>query len=415
MTLTLEEIARRFGGGDHSIFAPSSSSMWLSCPGSLIPNLMAPDNAGEDAAVGTIFHEIMEAWNRSGERPDHLVGEERSAKAGGVTYLITIDDEMMEYAADCRRWIEPLVPHILGVEWKVDFSYVTPLPRQRGTADLVALKDDVLYVRDWKYGKGVRVYAEQNTQLMLYAYGAYAALYRQQADRVDSINVGIGQPRLGVFEDWTLSLDDLLVWINRVARPGAHAAWDLDAPRSPSPRACQWCKVRGDCPALLAQTTALVDASFDDMDDMDDSPRDPKTMSTESLAKVKRWRKTVEAWLADAEVELTRRVAAGETGHGFKMAQGRSRRAWKNTAVVEQVLRHIGVPESELVSRTLISPNQAESVLKAHGVGGSEQRNLLAVLVHRPPGKPTLVEDRDPRPALTASADGDLFDIGEET
>jgi hypothetical protein len=50
-------------------------------------------------------------------------------------------------------------------------------------------------------------------------------------------------------------------------------------------------------------------------------------------------------------------------------------------------------------------------VLKAHGIGGAEQKNLLAVLVHRPPGKPTLVEDSDPRPALPAPADGAFDDI----
>lgn len=408
MTLTLEGLARRFGGGAHSVFAPSSSSMWLNCPGSLIPNLLAPDNAGEDAALGTVFHEIMEEWNRSGERPDHMVGEERSAEAGGITYLIAIDDEMMEYAADCRRWIEPLVPRIIGVEWKVDFSYLTPLPGQRGTADLVALKGDVLYIRDWKYGRGVRVYAEQNAQLMLYALGAYSALAREQQEEIVEVNVGIAQPRLGVFEDWTVSIDDMQAWARDVARPAAHAAWSLDAPRNPSPKACQWCKVRGSCSALAAQTTALVDASFEDLSD---EPRDPKTMTTEALAKVKRWRKTVEAWFADAEAELQRRVEAGETGYGFKMAQGRSRRTWKNPAVVERVLKRLGVPEREILTRELLSPNQAESVLKAHGIGGAEQKNLLAVLVHRPPGKPTLVEDKDPRPALPAPADGAFDDL----
>jgi hypothetical protein len=405
---TLDEIARRYGGGGHSIFAPSASAMWLNCPGSLIPNLLAPDNAGEDAAVGTVFHEVMETWNRTNERPDYLVGEQRTAEAGGTKYIITIDDEMLEYAADCRRWIAPLVPHIIGVEWKVDFSALTPLPRQRGTADLVARKEHTLYIRDWKYGKGVRVYAEQNTQLMLYAYGAYSALSEREQDWIDRINVGIAQPRLGVFEDWTIGIEALLTWANGVAKPAARAAWRLDAPRKPSPKACQWCKVRGSCSALAQQTTVLVDASFEDLSD---EPRDPKTMTTAALAKVKRWRKTVEAWFADAEAELQRRVEAGETGHGFKMAQGRSRRAWKNERVTETVLKRLGLPEGKIIIRELLSPNQAEAVLKAHGIGGAEQKNLLAVLVHRPPGKPTLVEDSDPRPALPAPADGAFDDI----
>ncbi len=404
----LADIARRFGDGAHSIFAPSSSAMWLSCAGSLIPNLLAPDNAGVDAATGTVFHEVMETWLKSGERPGHLIGQTRKAEAGGDTYVIHIDEEMLEFAGDCVQWVAD-IPKPWVIETKVDFSDLTPVPRQRGTADFQAYcrRTRTLFVRDWKYGLGVKVFATGNTQGRLYAWGAYNDIGFDMP--VDQVSIGIGQPRLEHFDIEVVPIKELRDFA-RFAKERAHAAWSLDAPRTPSPKACQWCKVRATCPALLQQTSALVDATFDDLSD---DPRDPKGMSTEALAKVKRWRKTIEAWLADAEEELTRRVAAGETGHGFKMAQGRSRRAWKNRALTERVLKRLGVDEDKILTRELISPNQAEHVLKAHGIGGAAQRNLLAVLVHRPPGKPTLVEDSDPRPALPASAGGDLFDNGD--
>lgn len=407
MTLTLEELARRFGGGDHSVFAPSSSAMWMNCPGSLIPNLQAPDSAGADAAEGTAFHEVMETWLREKRRPQHLVGVQRRIEAGGTTYIVTIDDEMMEFAADCIRWVTPILPHIIGVEWKVDFSDLTPLPRQRGTADLVAYHNGVLYIRDWKFGRGVPVYAEHNTQLLLYAYGAYPLA----PGPVEFVNVGIGQPRLESFTEWQVPFRDLVDFGKRT-RAAASAAWSLDAPRVAGPKQCQWCKVKGDCPVLMAQTSALVDATFDDLSD---NPRDPKTLTTEALANAVRWRKTIEAWLSSAEEELQRRVEAGESGHGFKVVKGRSRRAWKNPDVTMRVFKRLGVPEAEFAPPNLVSPNQAESVLKAHGIGGSEQKNLLAVLVHRPPGKPTLVQDRDPRPALPSPGDafGDDMEHGD--
>lgn len=353
--------------------------------------------------MGTVFHEVMETWNKTGVRPDHLVGEVRSAEAGGTKYLITIDKEMLEYAADCRRWIEPLVPHILGVEWRVDFSDLTPVPNQRGTADLVAWKAGTLYIRDWKYGLGVKVFAEENTQLMLYAWGAFGALPPGQ--KVRRVNVGIAQPRLGHFDEWEVSVGRLRDFAFSV-RLGASAAWSADAPRNPSPKACQWCKVRATCGALAEQTQALVTSSFSD------EPTDPRTLDTAALAKALRWRKTIENWLSDAHEELLRRVEAGEDGHGFKVVQGRGRRAWRNPAVAERVLRRLGLTEDDVVTRKLLSPNQAEHALKAHGIGGTEQRNLLAVLTHKPEGKPTLVEDKDPRPSLQAPADG-VFEGGE--
>lgn len=379
--------------------------MWLGCSGSLIPNLLAPDNAGVDAAYGTVAHEVTETWLKSRERPDHLVGETRRVVAGGTPYLIEIDEEMVEYAHDCVRWVSHL-PKPWRIETKVDFSDLTPLPRQRGTADFIAFGDGTLYIRDWKFGRGVKVFAKGNTQLRLYAYGAWMA-HRPRRD-VKRVNMGIGQPRLEHFETDEISVEDLRDFAAYVAKRAA-AAWRVDAPRSPSPKACQWCKVRATCSALAAQTNALVDASFDDLTDAPDlsQPRDPKTISTERLAEILRWRKTIENWLSDAYDELARR-AAFEDVPGWKLVQGHGRRAWKNPVVTERVLRRLGIAEDDILTRDLLTPNKAEHVLKAHGIGGKSQRALLAVLVSRPPGPVTLVEDHDTRPAL--SPPGDVFE-----
>ena len=59
----------------------------------------------------------------------------------------------------------------LLIETRLDFSeYV---PEAFGTADAIIIADGCMEVIDFKYGKGVRVSAEHNPQMMIYALGAY--------------------------------------------------------------------------------------------------------------------------------------------------------------------------------------------------------------------------------------------------
>lgn len=402
--MTLDDIARRFGDGAHSIYAPSSSAMWSECAGSLIPNLLAPDSAGVDAAWGTVAHEITEEWLKSGERPDYRVGETWHVEAGGKTYEIAVDDEMLEFIHDNVRWVEHL-PKPWHIEYRVDFSDLTPVPRQRGTCDFWSYcrKTRTLYVRDWKYGASPnnRVSAQGNSQTRIYAWGAY-----KEVDKpVERVNIGIGQPRLEHFDIEEISIDDLRTFARHIEQR-ARLAWDLNAPRTPSPKACKWCKVRGSCSVLAEQTEALTTATFDDLDAPADSPRDPKTLDTAALARILRMRKTIEGFLSDAYDEMLRRVDAGEDGHGFKMVPGRGRRAWRSKEATKRVLQRLGLPREAIITEILLSPNQAEHALKAVGIGGKEQKALLAALTQKPEGRPTLVEDRDPRPQLAAPGDG---------
>ena len=102
-----------------------------------------------------------------------------------------------EYVAFCIETIEAVRsgcpdPLIL-VEHRLDYSeYV---PGGFGTGDLVIVADGVLEIIDFKGGRGVRVDADHNSQLMLYALGAlteFDALYD-----IQSIRMTIVQPRPG--------------------------------------------------------------------------------------------------------------------------------------------------------------------------------------------------------------------------
>ena len=81
---------------------------------------------------------------------------------------------------------------LIMVEHRLDYSeYV---PEGFGTGDLVIVADGVIEVIDFKSGRGVRVDAHRNSQLMLYALGAlleFDPLYD-----IHHVRMTIVQPRL---------------------------------------------------------------------------------------------------------------------------------------------------------------------------------------------------------------------------
>ena len=127
-----------------------------------------------------------------------------------------------EYAAFCIETIESVRascpdPLIL-VEHRLDYGeYV---PGGFGTGDLVIVADGVLEVIDFKGGRGVRVEAERNSQLMLYGLGAvleFDPLYD-----IRTVRMTIVQPRLNNLSTCETTADELIRWAEtEVAAQGA--------------------------------------------------------------------------------------------------------------------------------------------------------------------------------------------------
>lgn len=420
-------------GSGHSIFGPSGSKMWLNCAGSLIPNLLAPDTAGVDAAYGTVAHEVTETWLKRGSRPIDLVGRLRFIESGEWGHLITIDEEMLDYAAMCVDWVEFLQGERF-IEQRVDFSRITPIPNQRGTADLIVIYGDVMFVIDWKFGKGVRVYAENNTQAMLYALGA---LWKHDPDgKIKRIVVRIGQPRLDHFDEWELSRDDLLEFAGW-AKARMAMAWKVNAPRTPGADQCQWCRVKASCAANALLEVQITEGVFDNLDEevtadqmqafkdrLDDTIVDftidtvqAGDLTTEHLAKLKPYAPMGQKWWKSIDAELLRRAMDGVdlTQYGQKVVEGRSFRVFVNEEKAIDHLEFLGVPEERSVERKLVSPSKAEVLLKKAGFRGKEIPSLLAGYTRKPAGKPTIVPLSDKRQAIEDLSGVAFGDLNTET
>lgn len=404
--------------------------MWLTCSGSLIPNILAGDSAGKEAAEGSVAHAVAELWLKTGKRPKHLIGEIREQDG----YDIEITEEMLAYCGDYVEWCQELEDDAVWfqVETKVDISDLTPIPNQRGTSDLIALLPTKrhgewkLYVRDLKYGKGVRVNAEENTQGMLYAYGSYKLL-RHEFNIVE-IEIGICHPRLkDGTTTYTITPEKLIEWTHWV-KERAYAAWQFNAPRTPSDAGCQWCKVKATCPALYRRTQEVTSDAFADDDEFDDEelreaadeaadmlgdepfrPHDPAKLSTEALARILRYRKTIEDFLGAVEAELLERAISREEDiPGWKIVEGRANRKWGDEVAVYRKLRAMGLRDGAIYDQAIISPAEAEKRLHSKaGLSKEAAAKIVNSVAVKPRGAKSLVRTSDKRNALPK--DGDAF------
>ena len=383
-------------------FRPSYSATTLNCPGSLLASLAAPDVSGAAAAEGTLFHRVIAEWQLSGERPLWLVGQEFLIDG----HTVVVDDEMFTHAQTCLERYAG-IPGQPQLEVRVDISSLTPIPGQSGTADRVHVYAGVVEIIDWKYGKGVQVFARWNTQLLCYALGVVDRFGDEFV--VETIRLHIAQPRLDHFDVWEISREELELWA-AWAKAQWQIAWEPDAARIPSGKACQWCRVRIDCPARQVMLERLVEDTFEEVVTSDEQqtaltvapapePPAPAGLSTERLAWIYRYRRTFELWFKDIGEELLRRGQEGEDIAPWKVVEGRrGNRAWVNEPAAARAVSHLGVSP---YPSTLASPAEVERRLGAVGIKGTAAKDFVALYTDRAPGKLTLVPDQDNRQALS--------------
>lgn len=420
----------------HSIFRPSYSATWLNCEDALISGLQKPDVAGRDAAVGTVFHSLMADWQRYGDQSRRLNEVVHIFKQfGDITeepWEIVIDDDMFIYGQDCLNYLEQFEPSIRLVEQRVDISDLTPIPDQGGTADNIFLSPGRLVVTDFKYGLGVQVFAEWNTQMLLYAWGAFTR-YDWIFD-FQTIEVHVLQPRLRHYDKFVITREQLIEWA-AWAKERAAAAWkkNKNRTRTPSPKACLWCRVNTDCPALEALREEIADVSFDDalkpegvgatytQDDLVNLPArpiikqlpDPVKLTTEQLSYIYRHRRLMESWFGRIAGELISRGLDGEDLIVWNVVEGRTRRVWRDEMAIAAELEELGAEQDEIWISKLVSPNKAKPLFRRSGIRGKALDAHIAARVDRPPGQPTLAPSSDARSALPDYSDS--FEDFDET
>lgn len=438
------------GEREHALLSPSSAYTWISCKASTAAQLGQPDDSSEYADEGTAAHTLMQMCLESGNDTAAYAGRiigvgtevvGRDEKTGEEITKprreFEVDEEMMQavqlYVDGVRDRVTAL--ELAGakvemlVEQRLSIEHITGEKGAKGTSDtiLIAVWPDGRAEQetwDLKYGRGVQVVAERNYQGMMYS----GAAYEEHSAFVDftKVRIVIFQPRVSETpSEWELTPAELLEWINTVAKPAADEAMmyvdSVDfAPLTlgdfnPGEKQCRFCKAKAVCPALAKHVEETIGNDFEYLTKAaatDETPALVDLLDNDRLGEIYPALPLIESWgkavLARIEYELLQ----GNAVPGTKLVQGRrGARKWESQDDAQATLKSMRLKVEEMYNLKLISPTQAETLLKKES---PRRWKKLESLITQPDGKPSVAPESDKRDAIQIQPVADDFEAVPE-
>lgn len=379
--------------GKHALLSPSSAARWMRCPASVVVTRDMPEDSSPYAIEGTCAHRLAELLLNGAD--GFPADEAAKVIAAGVD-----PDSLVEPVRVYVDYVRSLGSEIV-TEVSLDISLITKEPEARGTSDAVVFSEGVLHVCDLKYGKGEPVSADGNPQLAIYAGAALAAF--DFLGEIREVCMHIVQPRLNSISVWRVSVDELMAFLADVTRAGAQCLRLLDENRDPDTvpaeffqpcaKACRFCRYRGKCGALAKYALSVAGLEL---------PAPLKaSLDVQQLAYILDRIGLIKDWMGEVEAAAHAALMEGREVPGYKLVEGRAgSRKWTDESKAEKLLKAWKVPADFRYVKSLISPTQAEKLLKLKTLT-DEQWAELCGYVSREPGKPTVVPASDKRPAIS--------------
>jgi hypothetical protein len=351
----------------------STAKRVISCPGSVaLCAKMPPKPSSKYADEGTLLHNVMDLILTTNQTPESFAGMEYE----GIKLTQELIDEKVYPALRALDDIDPKKEMEYATETRVGFGDF--LPGVFGSTDVLGRIGRRAIILDWKFGSGVAVDAESNPQLMFYAAAAMRTPEAQWVfDGVDEVECIIVQPPS--VKRWVTTTKRIKQFEQELAM-AVRISQMPDAPLNTGDH-CRWCAAKPTCPKM----TGLVDRSLHAQLDV---------LNVEQIAGYLKKADMLEQWIADVRGLAHQILDAGKPVPGFKLVAKRATRQWADDDQALVAMLNEGIPESELLTSKVISPAQAEKVLKKHG------KQLPANQVVAVSSGSTLVEDSDPRPAV---------------
>lgn len=400
----------------HALLGASSAHRWLNCPGSARLTEHMPDTTSPYAEAGRLAHEIAELKARQyfvETLPKRSFNAKLKKLKESEHYDKSMDsatDEYLEHLK-ARAMSYPTVPTV-ALEVQVDFSDI--VPEGFGTADCIMIGSGMIDVVDYKNGSGVLVEAENNSQMMLYAWGALRYFRPIFGGSIHTVHMSIVQPNAGGVREWETTVQELTLWAGYTAEPLAKKAWD-GAQEFHSGEWCKFCKAKATC---TERAKAMFDVEPyinsvpggsvgpDCLCPMEYSHLGPHgeevqfLLPDDKIGDILTRGRDVAAWLKDLEAYALSAELDGHHIPGWKAVEGRGTREWNggSDTAFDHLLER-GVPRAILYEEKPVSVAGLEKAL-----GKKTFAKAAEGLWSKTPGKPTLVPESDKRPPYNPAA-----------
>jgi len=416
----------------HAILSPSGSIQWMACAGSLFMQAGEEDRTSVYAETGDAMHKYASAC-LTGDRPaSAFIGRIFTSEEG---LDVEVDDEAAGYMqmyldriAEHRRLeMGAALVHDLYVEQRVYYGAEIGQSDDDafGTSDAI-VTDEVkqeLIVDDLKWGVGVRVFAKQNTQLMLYALGSLR--YTAPWFRPKTIRICVTQPRLNVFDEWTITTEELEKWAGGEAAPAAQAALAMYRGHKPpvlkpGQKQCRFCAARSTCPEARNVAVAGAVEGFEDVDDVNAANIKTKPVAPMSLDELVRsaalvpfiedWCRAVTGRL---DVEFVQRGAKHPL---FKVVRGKKGARYWHADHHEDVEFALALDFPESVTHEPPKPAALKTpaaLEKVSALKKSDAWKALQGYIGQEDGKLAVVPSTDGRPEVSVDPTGGFADVTE--
>jgi hypothetical protein len=367
----------------HALLSASGSKRWLSCTPSArleatLPEQKKGSGSFDFSQEGTMAHSMAEAKLRyyfgqiGTEEYENEISTIKATPYYNDDFEANVDNYVLYVRSQIGEGDTPLF------EQRVDFS--DWVPDGFGTADVVILSKHSIRVIDLKFGKGLPVHALDNTQLRLYALGAWSKFKEEYPD-IKEVSYTIHQPRLDSISTDGTTITKLVDWANYFVKPKAKKAWSGAGEFLPG-EWCQFCRAKAQCRARSDFNTELAKLEF----------KAPGLLSEEEVSEVLAKAQGLKTWANDVEeYALTRAVDQGVVPPGYKLSTTTTHRKISDSALAATVLVEKGMsPE------IIWEPAKLKSIAALEKLGPKGQvAAWLGDLVLRPEGQPKLVKTKE--------------------